>query len=96
MHPANLLSILDCLAQELNKTSRIDFVVNNVKSHFMFPTNVLITYERKTLSIAQDDTLVANFRCDGKTNLLMQITEVKQALGLSPREFMLHRMRNEG
>lgn len=96
MHPANLLSILDCLVQELNKTSRIDFAVNNVTSHFMFPTNVLIVYERKTLSIAQGDTPVLNFRCDGKTNLLMQIAEVKQTLGLSPREFMFHRMRSEG
>ena len=96
MHPANLLSILDCIVQELNHTKRIDYAVNNTVSHYMFPANVKIVYENRKLSIVQEDTPVAVFHCNGVMNLLTQIAEVQQTLGLSQREFMLHRMRNEG
>jgi len=96
MHPANLLSILDCMVQELNRIKRIDYAVNNITSHYMFPANVKIVYENRKLSIIQEDTPIAVFHCGGVTNLLSQIAEVQQTLGLSQREFMLHRMRNEG
>lgn len=96
MHPANLLSILDTLAQEVDRVRRIDYAVNNVTTHKMFPADVKIVHENRKLSILQDDKQVAHFHCASKTNLLAQIAEVKQTLGLSPREFILHRMRNEG
>lgn len=96
MHPANLLSILDTLAQEVDRVRRIDYAVNNVTTHKTFPADVVITYENRKLSISQDDKQITQFHCTNKTNLLAQIAEVKQALGLSPSEFMLHRMRNEG
>lgn len=96
MHPANLLSILDALVQELERIKRIDYAVNNVTTHLMFPSNVTIVYADNKLSISQDDTQVLNFRCNGKTSLLSQIAEFKQTQGMTAREFMVHRMRNEG
>ena len=96
MHPANLLSILDTLLQEIERVRRIDYAVNNVTAHKTFPSDVSITYEKRKLSILQDGAQVVSFRCDGKTSLLSQIAELKQTQGMTAREFMLHRMRNEG
>ncbi|RTL02139.1 MAG: hypothetical protein EKK57_02685 [Proteobacteria bacterium] len=95
MHKANLLSILEYIAQEVERVKRIDYAVNNVLQHPMFPADVDVTYTNKKLSILQGGTPAVVFLCDGKASILSQITEVKETLGLNKKEFMLHRMWNE-